>query len=226
MLFRSTLRRTLTLAITAVLLLSLTAGATPPVWTPPGQSVIGNRWTAMLRLDRDQTYTYRLTGYNWNRAEMSGTINFAATAGGQIRFWYDVNGLRGSGIAPAEPKALAGAVLLSAMVNLGDRNVETLKLLTAPLYWMNWSELFADAQFRTGVVWQDSQQAPYSFEAHQLYRWTYNSQYEGVIYQGRTAKAEILFDLVEPLPLAVAVIDGRWEFVAEMQTNWITPILR
>lgn len=225
MLRRVTRVRALTFALVAVLLFSVSA--TAQVWLPPqGPSTGGARWTTMFRFDRNQTYTYRLTAYNWNRVEMTGTFSITPLASGQVRFSYDVNGLRGSGVAPAEPKALAGAVLLSALTNLGYHNLETVKLLTAPLYWMNWADLFADARFRTGEVWEASQHPRVYFEAYQRYSWSYNSQYDGVIYEGRTPKAELIIDLVEPLPLEVVVLDGRWEFVAQLQTQWVTPILR
>lgn len=223
--FRNVARRSMVWALLGLLVISATAMAAPPPWTPPGRALGQQAWWGMFDLEQGTTYTYDLRGTNWSRGTIRGELSFTPTYGDSVRFWYDVNGIRGQGTAAADPQALAGAVLLSAVMQAGNTDVETLQLLAAPFYWVNWVDLFYDARFRNGTVWEEFTSPPTRFEAKPT-RGAFSTTYEGQIVVGRDTVARLWLDLWEPLPERVVVMDGRWEFSAQLTNASQRPLLR
>lgn len=222
---RTLVRRSIIGALLAMLLLSVTAMAAPPLWTPPGRALGQQIWLGMFDLEPGVTYTYDLRGTHWSRGTIRGELSFTSIAGGSVRFWYDIDGWSGRGTAAADPQALAGAVLLSAISQPGPRDTETLQLLAAPFYWVNWVDHFYDARFRDGSVWEEYTSPPTRFEAKQS-RGAFSTVYEGQIVVGRETVARLWLDLWEPLPERVVVFDGRWEFSAQLGNTSQRPLLR
>lgn len=223
--FRKVVRRSVVWALFGLMVLSATAMAAPPPWTPPGRSIGQQVWWAMFDLEQGTTYTYDLRGTSWNRGAIRGELSFSPTYGGSVRFSYNVNGISGQGTAPADPQALAGAVLLSAVSRSGNVDVETLQLLAAPFYWVNWVDQFYDARFRNGIVWEEFTSPPTRFEAKQTFG-AFSTSYEGQFIVGRDTVARLWLDLWEPLPERIVVMDGRWEFSAQLMNASQRPLLR
>lgn len=221
---RHSTSRLLIVTLLGLLLFSTAALAAPPPWTPPGRSVGQQVWWAMFDLEQGTTYTYELRAMNRNRLSVQGHLSFTQLVDGSIRFWYDVGSISGNGTAPADPQALAGAVLLSAMSQAGRADVETLRLLAAPFYWVNWLDQFYDARFRNGIVWEEFTSPPTRFEAQQT--WPFSTEYEGKFTVGRETVARLSLDLWEPLPEHIVVFDGRWEFSAQLTSVPQRPLLR
>lgn len=222
---RHSTSRLIILTLLSLLVFSTTALAAPPPWTPPGRALGQQVWWGMFDLEQGTTYSYDLRATNWNRVSVRGELSFTPLADGSIRFWYDVGEISGHGTAPADPQALAGAVLLSAMAQAGRANVETLQLLAAPFYWVNWTDQFYDARFRNGIVWEEFTSPPTRFEAKPT-RGAFSTTYEGQITVGRETVARLWLDLWEPLPERIVVLDGRWEFSAQLTSVPQRPLLR
>lgn len=216
--------RLVILTLLGLLVFSAAALAAPPPWTPPGRSLGQQVWWAMFDLEQGTTYTYDLEALNRNRVSVRGELSFTPLADGTIRFWYDVGAISGHGTAPADPQALAGAVLLSAVSQAGRANVETLQALAAPFYWVNWLDQLYNARFRNGIVWEEFTSPPTRFEAQQT--WPFGTAYEGKFTVGRETVARMWLDLWEPLPERIVVFDGRWEFSAQLTSAPQGPLLR
>lgn len=222
---RHSTARLLILIVLVFFVFSATGLAAPPPWTPPGRSLLGQQvWWAMFDLEQGTTYTYHLEAVNRNRVSVRGQLSFTLLADGTIRFWYDVGAISGHGTAPADPQALSGAVLLSAMSQAGRANVETLQLLAAPFYWVNWLDQLYNARFRNGIVWEEFTSPPTRFEAQQTR--SFGTAYEGKFTVGRETVARMWLDLWEPLPEHIVVFDGRWEFSAQLTSVPQGPLLR
>lgn len=189
----------------------------------------GELWTNAFRLEPGTTYTYSLRDGSHrgrgDREDGRGELNLWQTPGSEdeIRFWYSVDGVRGNGTAPAEPHALAGAVLLSALTGPEPLSQDALRLLVTPLYWVEWSDRFMESEFRRGVVWQVFQHPPLRFTARQTGR---GSNFSGELTYGREVLLELTLDLSHPLPTEVTSHYGRNRYVAELVDTQGRRVLR
>lgn len=142
----------------------------------------------------------------------TGEINFNL-ARDEIRFWFEVDGVRGTGTAPKDVRALAGAVLVAALTGPEPISQEGMRLLATAFQWVQWYDLFADATFRHGLVWQVSQHPP-----HRLTAAPYSGRhvYWAELTRGRDVILELGIDLREPLPWDIIAVDGWDVYRAEL----------
>lgn len=191
-------------------------------------------WEALFQLARGETYTYKLThdiirsprwSTDWElhglrpaphtKPMTTGELNFSLVGReDEIRFWFDVDGVRGNGTAPNDVRALAGSVLVAALTGPEPLSAEGLRLLATPFQWVQWYDSFAMSTFRNGVVWRVSEQPPHRFDAT-----PYNgrTRFWGELTRGRDLILEMGVDLREPLPWDVIARDGWNVYRAELE---------
>lgn len=174
-----------------------------------------NRWSDIFSLERDVTYVYRLKAYRWGRETQTGELSIIRS-GSTVRMSYAVGAATGTVTSPLDADAMVGAMLLSALT--GPRSVDYagVQMLTTPFKFMQWHEMFAEADFRNGRVWEISGQPPIRFDAESK-GWRNETVYEGEIRQGSSTLLELEIDLDEPLPRYVESQDGEWRFTAELR---------
>lgn len=151
----------------------------------------------------------------------TGELNFTWIRD-EIRFWFEVDGVRANGTAPNDIRALAGAVLVAALTGPEPLTPEAARLLATPFQWIQWYDLFAESTFRTGLVWQVSQHPP-----HRLTAGLYSGRhvYWAELTRGRDAILEMGIDLREPLPWDVIAYDG-WDVYRAQLVSTAEPGLR
>lgn len=145
---------------------------------------------------------------------ITGELNFTRVGNrDEIRYWFDVDGVRANGTAPNDVRALAGAVLVAALTGEKPMSSEGVRLLATAFQWTHWYDMFASSTFRDGLVWQISQNPPYRFAASPL---SGRYQYWGELLRGRELVLEMGVDVRDPLPWDVIAYDGRDYYRAEL----------
>lgn len=208
-----------------------------PEWGWPGQPGSGashgktSTWGQLFNLLPGVPYTYTLEyspGRDWGwypgggrTTPLAGELTFTRIGGrDEIRFSFSVDGVKGSGKAPYDAHALAGAVVLAALTSDEPISPEGLRLLLAPFHWVQWYDLFASSNFRNGTVWHVSQHPPYRFTATSTaQRWTY----KGRLTLGRDVVMDLVLNVHEPLPREIVVYDGRDRYKAAGQSGDAAP---
>lgn len=152
---------------------------------------------------------------NNRTAALTGQLTLRRTGGpnDQVRFAFTVGDVRVSGAAPADPQAVAGAVLVAALTGPRPVSPEGVRLLATVFQWTQWRDLFERSTFRTGTVWEVQQQPPYRFTARQQ---GFFGTYKGEVQRGRDTVMEITIDLGQPLPLDIVAFDGRDRYRARL----------
>lgn len=191
-------------------------------------------WEALFQLVQGETYTYKLThdmtrNARWStdyelhrlrpapnhKPQTAGELNFSLVGRrDEIRFWFDIDGVRGNGTAPNDVRALAGAVLVAALTGPEPLSAEGLRLLATPFQWMQWYDSFAMSTFRDGVVWRVSEHPPHRFTATP---YSGRTRFWGELTRGRDVILEMGVDLREPLPWDVIARDGWNVYRAELE---------
>lgn len=214
-------------ALALVVCLSLTLGtgsAEANSWYPRST----DKWTKGFRLETDVTYTYVLRKGDRNRPtsrlEEKGRLNLWIPPGQkeEIRFWYSIDGVHKSGVAPNDPHGLVGALVLSALVGTDPLSLESLRLLTTPFQWVQWADQFLESSFRHGVIWEVYQHPALRFSADRRG----NETYEGEVTLGRDTLLELRIKLSDPLPERIVSRYGRDVYQAELESTPPRRILR
>jgi len=131
---------------------------------------------------------------------------------------------RPAGVRPARPgKAMAAAlawltaaaVLVAALTGPDPLPGEAVRLLATAFHWTLWRDLFAQATFRDGFVWESLQNPAYRFTARQRGF----ALYEGEVTRGRDVVLELTIDLTKPLPLEIVAYDGRDRYEAVLMSS-------
>lgn len=208
------LQRVLMIASILLIGISTAEGGWPPRPVDPGVT-----WTTVFRLEPGVTYTYVLegatTGGRHGRRGPRGELNLVRSHGfvDEIRFWYEIDGVRGSGTAAADARSVTGAVLLSALTAPESLSLDALRVLATPFHWVQWYELFAESTFRDGLVWQVFEHPPQRFTAERRGR---SLEFSGQVTVGRDVVALITVDTSRPLPLTVESRYGRSRYEARL----------
>lgn len=194
----------------------------------PQRPPYAERWTEGFRLEPGVTYTYALrSGDKYptgQRFAERGTLNLWVSPGGadEIRFWYTVDGIHKNGVAPNDPHALVGALLLSALVGTDPLATDAVRLIATPFQWVHWADLFLESDFRGGIVWEVYQHPPIRFSANRQGGDTYS----GEVTMGRETVLELRLQLTQPLPQRVVSRHGRNAYVAELAAEPPRRVLR
>jgi len=175
------------------------------------------RWDALFDLESGVTYVYDLTAVRRGRPVFYGELRLTRS-GSQVTVDYRVDRATGRVTAPDDPLALTGALVLAAVNGSQGLDYESLQLLLTPLRFAQWAELFAEARFRNGRVWEDYAQPPVRFEANEVGP-RGGRVYEGRVRRGSETLFTLMIDLDEPLPVWVEAEGGDWRFTAELRTE-------
>jgi len=162
-------------------------------------------------------------GWSWEgpgrggQRVITGQLNLYRTGGGrdEVRFWFVFGDVRVNGSAPVDPQAVAGAVLVAALTGPDPLPGEAVRLLATAFHWTLWRDLFAQATFRDGFVWESLQNPAYRFTARQRGF----ALYEGEVTRGRDVVLELTIDLTKPLPLEIVAYDGRDRYEAVLVSS-------
>lgn len=239
---RRSIRRRFAAALRTAALAAALAAAAVAAAGDAAAARIGNTWRAMFELQPGVTYTYTLTYQAPGRSPAippwQGNMPGGPEAGGgpgagrrtdyvtgelhlwrsggvndEVRFWFVVDGVRVNGTAPADPQAVAGAVLVAALTSPEPISTEGVRLLATVFQWTRWRDLFAQATFRNGTVWEVLQHPTLRFTARQ---YGFSGSYRGEVVRGRDTVLEIAIDVSRPLPLEIVAFEGRHRYRAEL----------